>query len=147
MTYSSSPAHVPQIHAKRRVDMRVRLTRRLASCIDGVNLAGHKVGDILDITLHDAQLLIAEEWAVPVAATESRRPLVLPMTTSDLLHEGADQPAGGHEQRRAEDRFREELRDSRATTISKGTVQTALLSRPPPDVDKSSRKVRQHDRI
>jgi hypothetical protein len=87
--------------------MRVRLTRRLASRIDGVNLAAHHVGDVFDVPRHDADLLIAEEWAVPVAATES-----YPRQTSH-------QSLGPLEQRRAEDRFREELRDSRSTTISK----------------------------
>jgi hypothetical protein len=101
--------------------MRVRLTRRLASCIDGVSLAARQVGDVFDLSLRDADLLIAEAWAVAVVATESCRPLVQPMTSSELLHE-QDRPAGAQEQRRAEDRFREELRDARATVIFKGCV-------------------------
>jgi hypothetical protein len=79
--------------------MRVRLTRRLASCIDGVSLAAHRVGDVFDLPTRDADLLIAEEWAVAVAAPY--------------------QSLGPLEQRRAEDRFREELRDSRATIVSR----------------------------
>lgn len=99
--------------------MRVRLTRRLANQIDGVNLAGHEVGDVLEVTPHDAQLLIAEEWAIPT--TELPRPVASRMTSSDLLREDTDQPRRVQEQRRAEDRFREELRDSRATVISKNS--------------------------
>lgn len=45
--------------------MRVRLTRKLAEAVDGIDLSAHGVGDILDITPGDAQLLIAEMWAVP----------------------------------------------------------------------------------
>ncbi len=100
--------------------MRVRLTRRLADQIDGVNLAAHQVGDVLEVTTRDGDLLIAEKWAVPT--TESCRPLVSPMRSSELLHEAADHPREGREQRRAEDRFREELRDLRATTVSKKPV-------------------------
>jgi hypothetical protein len=38
----------------------------LASYIDGVNLSAHGVGDVFEVTRHEAELLIAEEWAVPV---------------------------------------------------------------------------------
>jgi hypothetical protein len=92
----------------------------LANQIDGVNLAGHEVGDVLEVTPHDAQLLIAEEWAIPT--TELCRLVASRMTSSDILHllrENTDQPRRVQEQRRAEDRFREELRDSRATIIPK----------------------------
>jgi hypothetical protein len=44
--------------------MRVRLTRKLAESVDGIDLSAHGVGDILDIHPADAQLLIAEDWAV-----------------------------------------------------------------------------------
>jgi hypothetical protein len=85
--------------------MRVRLTRRLASSIDGVNLGAYQVGDVLEVTRHDADLLIAEEWAVPVS--ESRR------RVGPEAHQRR-----AHEQRRAEDRVREERRDSRETSSS-----------------------------
>src|SRR5882762_2982844 len=49
--------------------MRIRLTRRWAPVIDGVNLLAHNVGDVFDVTRREAELLIAEEWAVPVKAT------------------------------------------------------------------------------
>jgi hypothetical protein len=97
--------------------MWVRLTRRLADQIDGVDLAAHQVGDVLQVTTHDGDLLIAEEWAIPT--TESCRAPVSPVTSVELIHEAADRPREGREQRRAEDRFREELRDLRATVISK----------------------------
>lgn len=100
--------------------MRVRLTRRLADQIDGVDLGTHQVGDALEVSQHDAELLIAEGWAV--AAPEPCRPLISRMTTAELLREWTAQPHEGHEQRRAEDRFREELRDNRAITISKNQI-------------------------
>lgn len=43
--------------------MRVRLTRKLAERIDGVNLEGACVGDVLDLGEREARLLIAEDWA------------------------------------------------------------------------------------
>jgi hypothetical protein len=45
--------------------MRVRLTRRLAERIDDVDLSDRRVGDLIDMSAHDAELLIAEGWATP----------------------------------------------------------------------------------
>jgi hypothetical protein len=45
------------------LEMRVRLTRKLAEVIDGVDLSGHTVGDAFDLPRRDARLLIAEGWA------------------------------------------------------------------------------------
>jgi hypothetical protein len=47
-----------------RTMMRVRLTRKFAECIDGVDLQGHTVGDVLELPASDARLLVAEEWAM-----------------------------------------------------------------------------------
>jgi len=44
--------------------MRVRLTRKLADCIDGVDVKGYSPGDVMDVPPNDARLLIAEEWAI-----------------------------------------------------------------------------------
>ena len=49
--------------------MQVRLTRKLAECIDGVDLAGRVVGDVLEVSDRDARCLIAEGWAVPAGTT------------------------------------------------------------------------------
>jgi hypothetical protein len=43
--------------------MRVRLTRKLAEMIDGIDLTGHDVGDVLDLPETKARLLLAEQWA------------------------------------------------------------------------------------
>jgi hypothetical protein len=45
--------------------MKVRLMRKHAECIDGVDLRGHQPGDLLDLPAEDAHLLMAEQWAVP----------------------------------------------------------------------------------
>lgn len=49
--------------------MRVRLVRKLADLLDGVDVSGHSSGDILELTRRDAELLIAERWAVPETST------------------------------------------------------------------------------
>jgi hypothetical protein len=43
--------------------MKVRLTRKLADCIDGVDLSDHRVGDVLDLPASESRVLIAEDWA------------------------------------------------------------------------------------
>jgi hypothetical protein len=44
--------------------MRVRLIRKLAERIDGVDLRGHEVDEVFDVSPKDARLLMAEEWAI-----------------------------------------------------------------------------------
>lgn len=44
--------------------MRVVLTRKLADCVDGVELTGWRVGDVLDLPDQEASLLLAERWAI-----------------------------------------------------------------------------------
>ena len=44
--------------------MRVRLTRKLADAIDGVDLRGHEVDEVFDVSPKDADLLMAEQWAI-----------------------------------------------------------------------------------
>ena len=44
--------------------MRVRLTKKLANRIDGVDICAHRVGDIMDLPPREARLLLAEEWAI-----------------------------------------------------------------------------------
>ena len=43
--------------------LRVRLTRKYADMIDGVDLTEAHVGDQLELPQHDAEVLIAEGWA------------------------------------------------------------------------------------
>jgi hypothetical protein len=44
--------------------MRVRLIKKLAPHVDGVDLSHHEVGTVLDLPSTQARLLIAEGWAV-----------------------------------------------------------------------------------
>lgn len=52
--------------------MRVRLTRKLANCLDGVDVSDRQVGEVIDLAPREARLLVAEEWAVPVPGTVNR---------------------------------------------------------------------------
>src|SRR5438045_645023 len=114
--------------------MRVRLTRKLADMLDGVDLAHHRVGDVFNATRHAAELLIAEGWA---ERDISRRPQMKGTSISSVRAHAADRgspgvlterlrrirqpmpcsPLEAQEHCRAEDRVPEERDDSRATTI------------------------------
>jgi hypothetical protein len=52
--------------------MFVRLVRKLADNLDGVDVSGHQEGEVLDLPARGAALLIAEQWAVPVLSRERR---------------------------------------------------------------------------
>jgi hypothetical protein len=43
--------------------MRVRVTRKLADLINGIDLSSRHVGDIIELPGRDAEILIAEGWA------------------------------------------------------------------------------------
>jgi len=45
--------------------MRVRLIKKFAEMIDGIDLSGRCVGDLFNLKAKEARLLIAEQWAVP----------------------------------------------------------------------------------
>jgi hypothetical protein len=45
--------------------MKVRLTRKYAERINGIDLEGRKPGDLLDLSPPDARMIVAENWAVP----------------------------------------------------------------------------------
>jgi len=44
--------------------MRVRLTRKLANVLDGVDVSPYGVGEVFELPDAQARLLIAENWAV-----------------------------------------------------------------------------------
>ena len=50
--------------------MRVRLTAKLAEVVNGIDLSRNAEGDIIELSDHDAQLLIAEKWADTVPPEE-----------------------------------------------------------------------------
>jgi hypothetical protein len=45
--------------------MKVRLTRKYAERIDGIDLRRREPGDLLDLSMGEARLLVAERWAIP----------------------------------------------------------------------------------
>jgi hypothetical protein len=65
--------------------MKVLLTKKLAECIDGVDLNHARVGDVLDLPARQARLLLAEQWAVPYhrARTKASRGAVPPAKRTD----------------------------------------------------------------
>jgi hypothetical protein len=46
--------------------VRIRLTRKLAAVVNGVDLSSRKVGDIIELSDSLARMMIAERWAEPV---------------------------------------------------------------------------------
>jgi hypothetical protein len=61
--------------------IRVRLTRKLAASLNGVDLSSLKVGDIAELPDAAARMMIAERWAERVfepIASDSQNP---PRTT------------------------------------------------------------------
>ena len=45
--------------------MKVRLVKKFAERVDGIDLRGHRPGETLDLPRSEASLLIAEQWALP----------------------------------------------------------------------------------
>lgn len=66
--------------------MKVRLRRVLASYLDGIDVRNRQAGDVMDLPAPEAQLLIAENWAIlerretdrPPPDGERRKPPVPP---------------------------------------------------------------------
>jgi hypothetical protein len=55
--------------------MVIRLTRKLADMIDGIDLSGYTVGQVIHLPVAAAKLLIAEKWAELVERRRQPRPL------------------------------------------------------------------------
>ena len=55
--------------------MQIRLERKLADYLDGVDVSAYRQGDIVELPRREAELLIAERWAVPFVGSieETRR--------------------------------------------------------------------------
>ena len=67
--------------------MSVRLTRKYAEAIDGVDLSRADVGDQLSLSPRDAEMLIAEGWAEAAPVEHNRR-------VTDIRAEAADTQQG-----------------------------------------------------
>jgi hypothetical protein len=68
--------------------MRIRLIRKLAEAIDGVDIADYVVGDVVDLEPDEARLLVAEGWAVLVDDPQRRE--IRQSTTPTQVAEAAD---------------------------------------------------------
>jgi hypothetical protein len=92
----------------------MRLTRKLAECLSRIDLSLHRVGDVL-MPQDQAELLIAEGWAMSLTEgmIQPTSHAVRQVRRLRELLSGAGLKGG----RRAEDRIREDLHDSRARTI------------------------------
>jgi len=73
------------------MEMRVRLTKKFAERIDGVDLSANEPGDLLDLPTSEGTLLLAEGWAI----IERRR-----------QHSGAYRSSPSHRSSTAADRRR-----------------------------------------
>ena len=115
--------------------MQIQLVRKLANHLDGIDVSASRQGDVIDLPRRDAELLIAEQWAIAYlgpATTEVRDISTIPVmaTAADRLgrrsleqirrfrEEMDTKRCEEQERRRAEDRIREELHDEHAKTIT-----------------------------
>jgi len=115
--------------------MQIQLVRKLANHLDGIDVTAYQQGDVIDLPRRDAELLIAEQWAVAYydsGAREVRNVSAAPQlafAADRVVRRSLDQIRRireemeakrfeEQERRRAEDRIREELHDAHATTIN-----------------------------
>ena len=115
--------------------MQVQLVRRLADHLDGIDVTRYRVGDVFELPRREAELLIAEGWAIPFygpSTGELRSATVtlemataadrLERRTLEQMRRVREEMETRHfeeqERRRAEDRIRDELHDAQAKTIT-----------------------------
>lgn len=105
------------LRARVASEMQIRLTRKLADCLDGIDVSQYRVGDLLDIPASEAELLIAEGWASSVVYDDGQqysRPTEEELRSIRKQLEIWSEPSA---RRRAEDLIREELRDAQSVTL------------------------------
>ena len=64
--------------------MRVRLTRKLADRIDGIDLSHQVVGDVIDLPERTTRTLMAEGWAILERRTDGSHDVVAFRRADDL---------------------------------------------------------------
>jgi len=115
--------------------MLIRITRKLANYLDGVDLTDYGAGDVIDLPEGHARLLIAENWAVPYtepvngevrgtsitpvrAVAADARSRTRALAQSRRLRRQMDKGSfDSHDHRRIEDEIREDLHDARAKRV------------------------------
>jgi hypothetical protein len=114
--------------------MRIRLLRKLADRLNGIDVSSYNEGDVLDLPRAEAELLIAERWAlqfrdpsrdVRAVSTVNAHAFAADRSERRTLEqlrrarEGFEtKPLESHEHRRAEDRIRDAHHDSRQKTFN-----------------------------
>lgn len=80
----AAPQHEP-VNRSVSLRMQVKLIRKFANAINGIDLSSVRVGDIVDLSAYHAALLITEGWAEAGATGEgkSRRPSVVSTPNGD----------------------------------------------------------------
>jgi hypothetical protein len=73
---------------KQRSTTKVRLTRKYADLIDGIDLSRVEVGDVMNLAADEARILIAEGWATPADFEEKVTDVPQPQDRA----EAADRP-------------------------------------------------------
>jgi hypothetical protein len=115
--------------------MLIRLTRKLANHLDGIDVTDSRPGDLLELPDHEAQLLLAEAWAVPhrppargeirgtslapvrAVAADARSRTRAVQQARRLLRQMENTSFDRIEQRRADDQIREALHDEHLKPI------------------------------
>lgn len=80
--------------------MRVRLTRKLARELNGVDLSNHEVGDVVDLPDGKGRMLVAEEWAVQERRFPGPLRLLAFRRSTDLGHRDDEDDVAFASQRR-----------------------------------------------
>jgi hypothetical protein len=65
---------------------RIRLTKKLAALLNGVDVSTLRVGDILELPDSAADMMIAERWAEPVTEAINARPVFPKDSQTDRRH-------------------------------------------------------------
>jgi hypothetical protein len=80
--------------------VRVRVIRKLADSVDGVDLSRYREGDVVDLAERDARLIVAEEWAVPARRRADSIPFASDRRGSDVYQRLRDKHEQIEEERR-----------------------------------------------
>ena len=73
-----------------QAEMRVRLTKKLAQVINGVDLSNHTVGDVMELPDAKGQLLVAEGWALRERRFDGLARVLAFRRSTDLGHHEDD---------------------------------------------------------
>jgi hypothetical protein len=72
--------------------MRVKLVRKFANALNGIDLTKVSVGDIVHVKPHEAAMLIAEGWAEEVASARARASTQRILAARQSNAQRADEP-------------------------------------------------------